>query len=203
MVLHKPLSGDYDLVEKNQNTFEDALSRVPFIVKPPKGVCVKPRVADELIELVDFSETVYDLLGIDPEYTRFGKSLLPLLSGEVDTFRDAVFCEGGRLRGEGCADERESDYKRPGMPYWPRISIQTQDTDHHGKAAMCRTTTHKYVMRLYEEDELYDLVSDKAECVNQINNPDYAEVLSSLRLRLGQWYMETGDVVPHKTDERG
>lgn len=32
---HGDFTGDYGLVEITQNTFEDCLSRVPFVVKPP------------------------------------------------------------------------------------------------------------------------------------------------------------------------
>ena len=46
---HGDFTGDYGLVEKTQNTFEDCLSRVPFVVKPPAGVPVKPRVSDALV----------------------------------------------------------------------------------------------------------------------------------------------------------
>ena len=55
---HGDFTGDYGLVEKTQNTFEDCLSRVPFIVKPPAGVPVKPGIRDALVELVDFPATV-------------------------------------------------------------------------------------------------------------------------------------------------
>ena len=40
---------------------------------------------------------------------------------------------------------------------------------------MCRTQTRKYVLRLYEQDELYDLVADPGEQVNRIGDPAYAE----------------------------
>jgi len=43
---HGDFTGDYGLVEKTQNTFEDCLSRVPFLVKPPKSARVQPRVSD-------------------------------------------------------------------------------------------------------------------------------------------------------------
>ncbi|MBW2091907.1 MAG: sulfatase-like hydrolase/transferase, partial [Deltaproteobacteria bacterium] len=94
---HGDFTGDYGLVEKTQNTFEDCLTRVPFIIKPPQGVPVKPRISKAMIELMDFSATVYELTGVDPGYTHFGKSLLKVISGEKDEHRDAVFCEGGRL----------------------------------------------------------------------------------------------------------
>ena len=203
---HGDFTGDYGLVEKTQNTFEDCLTRVPFIVKPPKGVDVEPRVSDALVELVDFSETVFDLTGIDPGYTTFGRSLLPVLTGEIDVHRDAVFCEGGRLIGEEQASEKQSlsmsDSPEKGQ-YWPRLKLQTtDDRPYHSKAAMCRTRTHKYVKRLYEKDELYDLEQDPRELDNRIDDPGYASILNRLKDRINTWYMETCDIVPYETDRR-
>jgi arylsulfatase A-like enzyme len=204
---HGDYTGDYGLVEKTQNTFDDCLSRVPFIVRPPKNVPVQPRVSDALVELVDFSATVYDLTGINPGYDSFGMSLLPVLSGEETEHRDAVFCEGGRRFGETQAMERQSASASPEAAktglYAPRIQLQTTDDGpYHTKAAMCRTKTHKYTMRLYEQDELYDLVADPMETTNVIDDPAYAEVRAQLKERLLRWYMETCDVVPQITDKR-
>src|SRR5690606_19902872 len=114
--------------------------------------------------LVDFSATVYDMTGIEPGYWHFGKSLLPVLASETDDHRDAIFCEGGRLRGEEQAMELSSVIKMEDPStslYWPRIKHQIRD-DHpwHTKAAMCRTRDFKYIRRLYEQDELYDLARD-------------------------------------------
>jgi len=204
---HGDFTGDYGLVEKTQNTFEDCLSRVPFMVKPPANVPVKPGVRDALVELVDFSATVYALTGIDPGYDHFGKSLLPLLAGETDEHRDAVFCEGGRRIGEPQAMELPSARGAAGKGglglYSPRIRLQISDDGvHHTKAAMCRTKTHKYTQRLYEQDELYDLVKDPLEENNVIDDPAYADVLTALRDRMLYWYMETCDVVPQVEDKR-
>ena len=204
---HGDYTGDYGLVEKNQNTFEDFNVKVPFLVKPPRGTPIKPRISNALVELTDFSETVYDLTGINPQYTRFGRSLLPVLTGSTDQHRDAVFCEGGRLRGEQHCKELESrsSTEQPDRrvgPYWPRISLQVQDTDHHGKAVMCRTQRYKYVRRLYEKDEFYDLEKDPAETLNRIDDPAYSDAIRTLRDRTLTFFMETGDVVPHNPDRR-
>jgi arylsulfatase A-like enzyme len=201
---HGDYTGDYGIVEKTQNTFEDCLSRVPFLMKPPVGVPVKQRVSNALVELVDFSATVYDLTGIDSGYDHFGKSLLPLLSARTDEHRDAVFCEGGRLVGETQAMELEStSASNDSGLYSPRLRLQTTDDGpYHTKAAMCRTKTHKYVQRLYEQDELYDLVADPREEHNVIDEPKYRDVLGELKERMLRWYMETCDVVPRKTDKR-
>ncbi len=203
---HGDFAGDYGLVEKTQNTFEDCLSRVPFIVKPPAEVPVQPRVTNALVELIDFPATVYALTGIDPGYDHFGKSLLPLLSGQTDEHRDAVFCEGGRRLGEVQAMERETvpnDHSREHGLYSPRVRLQISDAGtYHTKAAMCRTSTRKYVQRLYEKDELYDLVADPMEEHNVIDDPAYQTELAALKERLLRWYMETCDIVPRQTDKR-
>jgi arylsulfatase A-like enzyme len=201
---HGDFTGDYGLVEKTQNTFEDCLTRVPFIVKPPKGTLAQPRVSDALVELVDFAATVYDLAGIEPGYTHFGRSLLPLIAGETDEHRDAVFCEGGRLKGERQAMELESaSMQVPTGLYWPRVELQSHDDrPYHGKAVMCRTRDFKYVRRLYEPDELYDLHADPRELRNVVNDPACAGALVALKERALTWYMETCDVVPFEIDVR-
>jgi len=87
--------------------------------------------------------------------------------------------------------------------YSPRIRLQTTDDGpYHTKAAMCRTKTHKYTMRLYEQDELYDLVADPMETTNRIDDPAYADIRLQLKERLLRWYMGTCDVVPQNTDRR-
>lgn len=63
------------MVEKNQNTFEDCLTRVPFVFKPPAGRAVENGVRrDALVELVDLPATIYDLSEVDPGYNHFGQS---------------------------------------------------------------------------------------------------------------------------------
>ena len=203
---HGDFTGDYDLVEKTQNTFEDCLTRVPLIVKAPKGTPCQPGVREQLAELVDFSETVYDLCKINPDYSRFGKSLLPVLADPNAEHRDAAFCEGGRLLGEIEASEIQSARGQSDIEagaYWPRLSLQiSEEQPWNGKAAMCRTSTHKYVKRHYENDELYDLVKDPGETNNVIDDPNYSAIKYQLMERLLTWYQETCDVVPHQTDSR-
>jgi arylsulfatase A-like enzyme len=201
---HGDFTGDYGLVEKTQNTFEDCLSRVPFVIKPPAWAPVQPRVSEALVELIDFPATVEALTGIEPQHTHFGRSLLPVLAGETDEHRDAVFCEGGRLHGEvHCMEMESAQYQDPSGLYWPRLVWQRQEGPEHTKAVMCRTRDWKYVRRLYETDELYDLRAGPGEECNRIDDPSCAGVLAQLKDRLLTFYLETADVVPHDTDQRG
>lgn len=200
---HGDFTGDYGLVEKTQNTFEDCLTRVPFIVKPPADVPCQPGVRDALVELVDFRATVEALTGLDHGYTHFGKSLLPLLADPTAPHRDAVFCEGGRIHGETHCMELQSTFNQtPAGLYYPRLKLQRSEGPEHTRAIMCRTQDYKYVRRLYEPDELYDLRADPAELVNRIGDPALAPVLAELKERLLDHLISTADVVPWQSDER-
>jgi arylsulfatase A-like enzyme len=201
---HGEFAGNYGLVEKTQNTFQDCLTRVPLIIKPPKGIPIQPGIRDALVELVDFRATVEEMINLDPGYSHFGRSLLPLIAGEKEIHRDAVFCEGGRLLGEThCMELQSVSNLVPQGLYWPRVRLQSGDGIAHTKAVMCRTKTHKYVLRLYEKDELYDLSLDPHELHNRVDDPSYEGILRQLKDRLLTFFLETGDVVRHEPDLRG
>lgn len=199
---HGDFTGDYGLVEKTQNTFEDCLTNVPFVIKPPANIDFKPGIRNSLVELVDFPATVEELTDIDFDYTHFGRSLLPVIAGERDQHRDVVFAEGGRLKGERhCMELKSASSSDPEGLYWPRSHLQSKIPE-HTKAVMIRTEQYKYVRRLYEKDELYDLKTDLKELNNVIDEPGMQQVLNELKDRLLTFHLETGDVVPHETDER-
>lgn len=198
---HGDFTGDYGLVEKTQNTFEDCLTRVPFLIKLPAAFPIQPRISEALVELVDFPATVEAITGIRPQHTHFGQSLLPLLAGETDAHRDAVFCQGGRRAGEQQAMELQSSTS-PDSLYWPRLNVQQGSGPEHTKAVMCRTHDYKYVYRLYEDDELYDLNADPQEQTNRIHDSALAEVRLALKDRLLGFLVETSDNVPWKSDQR-
>lgn len=200
---HGDFTGDYGIVEKTQNTFEDCLTRVPLVIKPPSDVPITPGVRNGLTELIDISATIEDLTGIEPQHTHFGRSLLPMLANPDVPGRDAVFCEGGRLADEPQAAELDSEGSHdPANLYWPRVGLQAHDHVAHTKAVMCRTDRYKYVRRLYEQDELYDLEADPSELANRADDPTLATELTSLKDRLLTFYLATADAVPFDTDLR-
>ena len=63
---HGDFTGDYGLVEKTQNTFQDCLTNVPLIIKPPKNKNTLNGVSDTMIELIDVAGTIYDYSNIEP-----------------------------------------------------------------------------------------------------------------------------------------
>ena len=203
---HGDFTGDYGLVEKSQNTLEDCLANVPFIVKPPATIDCQAGIRDQLMELVDFPATVFEMTGITPNHWHFGQSLVPVIADASFEHRNAVFCEGGRLRNEVQASEAEGAKQAGGKDglYAPRIAMQIAEDDAfaHSKATMCRNKRYKYIRRLEESDELYDLDKDPSETKNLIDSPAHSEIRLELIERMLEWYQATCDVVPVKLDAR-
>lgn len=199
---HGDFAGDYGLVNKNYNVMDDPLTRVPFLVKPPVQWPVEPGVSDALVELIDFPATVFDLCGIEPGWWHFGRSLLPVIAGEKHEHRDAVFCEGGRLYGEKIWDQFHFEQHGHESLYWPPITALSEEEPCCTKATMCRTRDVKYVHRLYEQDELYDLRADPQESDNRIDDPALADILCGVKDRTMRFYLETSDVIPFELDHR-
>lgn len=195
---HGDYTGDYGITEKVQNCFENPVSNVPLLIKPAARFPVKPGKSQALAELLDLPATFAHMAGFSLDYTQFGKSLLDAVAG-APVHKDAVFCEGGRIHGETQAMEGGHG---PKSPYWPRLSTQCQEGPEHTKAAMVRMGQYKYVMRLYEQDEFYDLEKDPMELCNAVEEPEYQQQIQTMRMRLLRFYMETCDTVPNRKDPR-
>lgn len=195
---HGDYTGDYNIAEKVQNCFEDPISNIPLLIKPAKQFACLPRKTKALAELVDLTQTVCDITGIETEYVQFGKSLLPVIAGE-EIHKDAVFCEGGRIHGEEWAMESGHG---PESHYWPRLHEQGKEGPEHTKATMIRMNNLKYTKRLYEKDELYDLDKDPLELNNVIEDPFYKDKLIEMKERMLTFFQETADIVPNRRDIR-
>ena len=195
---HGDYTGDYNIAEKVQNCFEDCITNVPLIIKPAEQFSVKPRISNALVELVDLCSTVEQMCDITPEYVHFGKSLVDCLKGN-ENHHDAIFCEGGRIHNEYWAMERGHNQD---SEYWPRLDTQCSEGPEHTKAVMIRMKNYKYVYRLYEKDEFYNLENDPLELCNEIDNPQYQSIIIEMKMRMLTWFVETGDIVPNRKDPR-
>ncbi len=200
---HGDYTGDYGLVEKVQNCFEDCLTNVPFLVKLPADMQKRHGISQEMTELVDFYATAEAVAELPAEHTQFGRSLIPYMEQREEALRQAVFCEGGFRKGEDhCKETGGQAVPDPDGQYYPRQFLQASDEMYNGKATMCRTRDYKYVRRLYEEDEFYDLILDPKETENRIRCPEYASVIMEMKEKLLEFYQDTCDVVPFQKDAR-
>lgn len=194
---HGDYAGDFEITEINANTFEDFLTNVPLIIRPQKGIDISGGIRDGLVELVDIPKTIAELTGIALTEDDCGRSLTHLFR-ENEEHRDIVIAEGGRLAHEiQCMDGNHSEDNL----YWARTSEQMK-MPQHTKAVMVRNKQYKYVYRLYESDEFYDLTTDPHERDNQIDNARYASVINELKLKLLDKFVESCDVVPKRIDKR-
>ncbi len=197
---HGDYTGDYGIVEKAQNCFPDCLTNVPLLIKPPAGVDIEPGINDNLVELVDFYATVLDLGEITADHDHFGRSLIPTMQDHTRKVREFVTCEGGRRLAEPQAMEQNNAGSFAGDEYSVRKSLQAREDGTHTKATMIRDEKYKYIRRLYEKDEFYDLAI--GESVNRIDDPAYHDEIVKKQMQMLTWYQETCDIVPQKEDQR-
>lgn len=201
---HGDYAGDYGVVEKAQNCFEDKLTRVPLLIKPPKGAGVDPGVSDSLVELVDFYATVLDYAGVRSSHSQFGRSLAGIVADRSRQVRDIVFCEGGRLAEEKHCSESVNPAVKDGFCFsvmWPRYAAQFDDAA-HAKGVMARDREWKYIYRAHGDCELYHLSEDPEERRNCVQEEGFAPICEAMKARILQWYQDTCDVVPFERDAR-
>jgi len=200
---HGDFAGDYSLPEKTHLTLQDALLHVPFLIKPPAEIPVEPGTRSHLTELTDLTATVYDLLGIDPGYDHFGKSLRDSIAGHPDEHRDAVFAAVGSRRGEKAFINPDSSQFKSTDFYGMQSHVSVPYHQEGSLAVMCRTETHKLVRRPYSDcQELYDLRLDPGETRNLAGLREYESVERELDQRLLRFFLETSDVMPRAQDSR-
>ncbi len=201
---HGDFAADFGLPEKAQNSFEDILTKVPLLVKPPKAEKADAGVTKSLAELIDFYATVMDYAGVEPGHDQFGRSLRPVIENRNETVRAYAYSEGGRRPCEKQADEYHK-YGEDGPPrtsdYWAKMNAEADD-EAHAKGTMITDGTYKYVLRLNGDDEFYDLQEDPKEKINQIDNEKYANKILEMKLEMLRWYQETCDTVQREFDSR-
>lgn len=208
---HGDYTGDYGLVQKHFVGMEDCLTRVPLVIKPPACFPVQARVTPALTELIDLTETVYAIAGIDPAYRRLGNNLCPLLAGTTDRNRTEVYCESGISKGrpeeqqvtlQAMLAERDT-WDEPG-PYFPGNHTQPLEDPfpHAGKVTMVRDSRYKLVLRLYEPDSFFDLATDPGETRNRINDEGMHPQIHRLREAFLQWQWETDSTISYERDQR-
>jgi arylsulfatase A-like enzyme len=147
--------------------------------------------------------TIYDLLGIDPNYDTQGHSLRPSLEGDQRELRECVFAEVGARAGEEAFINRDVD----SMPKDSFYALQSEASwiahESGSYAVMARSQDYKYIRRGYSNHhELYDLKEDPGELNNLSGTGHVAEVESKMAMHLLDHFMQTGDVLPHATDSR-
>lgn len=157
---------------------------VPLLIRYPK--LIKPgSTTDKMALNVDIAPTVLDLAGAKVPKEMHGKSVVPLLKGELLKGEPGASAPGGWRR-----DWLYEYFEFPG-PHSVR--------QHRG----IRTERYKYIhyFEKPEEFELYDLQKDPEERTNLYGKPEHAELTKQLRERLEELRRETGEVAYKLEDD--
>ncbi|MEL6105647.1 MAG: sulfatase [Planctomycetota bacterium] len=174
--------GEHDYIDKRW-MYEESL-RMPLIVRYPKSIAAGTKI-DSLVNNVDFAPTLLDFAGAEKPSFMPGRSVRVLLEG-----------------GEEPEDWPTATYYR----YWMHMA-------HHDNPAHFGIRTKRFKLIYFygmpldapgavkkptpPHWELYDLENDPHEMQNVINEPQYAESLSTLKHQLRALKEKVGD-----TDEK-
>ena len=145
----------------------DESFKTPLLIKWPN--VIKPGTTNtEMVQNLDFAQTILEAAHIVPPSDMQGESLIPLLLGNNEEWtRDAVYYHY---------------YEYPGIHMVKRhYAIITQE--------------YKLAHFYYDVDEweLYDRKNDVNEMNNVINDPAYADVVIKLKKQLVELRKEYGD----------
>jgi N-acetylglucosamine-6-sulfatase len=142
----------------------DESIRSPLLVRYPPRIAAGSRI-DGLALSVDLAPTLLDFAGAEIGDHIQGRSLVPLMTGQAQNWRESVLIEF-------------YTYENP-MPW-------LVDMDYRA----VRTHRYKYVHWVRHEAELYDLVADPLEMDNLIDDPRMSSVAGELRAELGRLTLE-------------
>ena len=163
---------------------------VSLIVRGPGGFS-GGKVVDAMVSQLDLFPTICAVAGIAPPEWLQGRSLLPLLRGEVADLHEAIFAEvnyHAAYEPQRAIRTRRWKYIRRWMD-WDRPHLANCD-DGPSKDLWLR---HGWRDRLVASEQLYDLIFDPAETHNLANDPTHGAVLGGLRADLERWMRATGD----------
>ncbi|GDX80971.1 hypothetical protein LBMAG42_27820 [Deltaproteobacteria bacterium] len=77
----------------HRGSLDDAVTRVPLLVRPPGGVGARRLTG--LVGLIDVAPTLLEIAGVEARLYGDGISLAPTLAGEAQALRGTIVSEGG------------------------------------------------------------------------------------------------------------
>ena len=134
--------------------------KTPLLARWP-GVIDPGSASDQMVQNLDFAQTILDAAGIAAPSEMQGESLVPLLRGEEENWdREAVYYHY---------------YEYPAVHMVKR---------HYGVVTQEYKLAHFY----YDVDEweLYDRLKDPLEMLNVYDDPDYADIVAELKTKLDE-----------------
>jgi arylsulfatase A-like enzyme len=158
--------GDHGFFDK-RFMYEESL-RMPFLLRYPARV--KQAVNDDIITNIDIAPTLLEFASIEIPEDVQGRSFMDRLSGDQGSWRQSMY------------------YHYYEYPWWHHVK------PHYG----IRNKQFKLIHFYYDTDvwELYDLEKDPQEMHNVVNDPQYREVVLTLKDELKNLRVQYGNDLP-------
>ncbi|MEM7144199.1 MAG: sulfatase [Verrucomicrobiota bacterium] len=139
-------------------TVRELDAHVPLLVHAPGH---EPATTDAIVEYIDIFPTLSELSGLPAPQGIDGKSFVPVMTGASDSFRPAALTQTCRPW------NRKGPVKQMGYSIRTADHRYTQWVDHETQAIIA--------------EEIYDLGSDLYQRTNQIDNPDFQDIIATHR----------------------
>ncbi|MFX3635875.1 MAG: sulfatase-like hydrolase/transferase [Candidatus Pristimantibacillus sp.] len=156
--------------EEYKRSVHDASVRVPTLLTGPQFL--GGRQVQELVSLIDLPPTLLDAAGIAVPDSMQGRSILPLLKGQDNSWPEEVFIQIS-----------ETEVGR---------AVRTKRWK-YGVVAKDKNPYTDSCSEVYTEAYLYDLQSDCYEMTNLIGMESHAAVAEIMRTRLIRRMVEAGE----------
>ncbi|MDO6585849.1 alkaline phosphatase family protein [Salipiger sp. 1_MG-2023] len=169
---HGDYLGDHWMGEKE--LFHDPSARIPLIIvdPSPKADATRGLKSLALVEAIDVVPTILDYFGgVQVPHIIEGRSLLPILHGEVDRLRDVAV----------------SEYDYSMRDVRSRLGVEVKDA----KLTMLFDGRWKYIFAEGFRPMLFDLQTDPDELTDLGADPDHAQELARLRQLFFDWTRRT------------
>jgi len=163
---------------------------VSLIMRGP-GVFRGGKVCDAMVSHLDIYPTIVDLLGVKRPKWLEGKSLLPVLRGEVKEVNEEVFAEVNyHASYEPKRAVRTQQYKYI-RRYGDRETPVLPNCDDSPSKSLW--LEYGWKQKLQAREQLYDLIFDPGESNNLVTDAQAQVVLGEMRGRLDAWMKRTSD----------
>jgi arylsulfatase A-like enzyme len=171
-------------------TLTDRGTGVLLIMRGPGGF-TGGRVVDPMVTQLDLFPTFCDVAGIPAPDRLQGRSLLPLVQGQVERLHDDVFSElTYHAAYEPTRAIRTERWKYIRRFHDHPTPVLANVDDSLSKQLL---VAHGWDEVAVPREELFDLVLDPAELVDRATDPALADVVAALRTRLEAWMRATHD----------
>ncbi len=191
---HGDFVGQHGLPEKWDTIFSDCIMKIPLIIHYPREF--SHRNMNAMTENIDLLPLLLELTGIEQPYGIQGKSPAPAMRGESDKHKDYVFAEGGHEKELLDIEIKADKHRLLVVGYLKKAEMREIMPDSLRKAKMIRTPEYKFVYRIKDKNEFYDLKNDPLEQVNCHDKPEFSEKIREMEKMLLDHLIESEENLP-------